>query len=111
GVGLSGLFATHPPILQRIQALEPGFRSEQLERLQAQWRAAPPNGLQEDLRMGLAAEGESLLPNVAVELDVTPPMVSAQVANPREDDYRRADTIVATMPTALREQARQREAV
>ena len=111
GVGLSGLFATHPPILRRIQALEPGFRSEQLERLQAQYRAAPPNGLQEDLHMGLAAEGEALLPDVKSELDVTPPMVSAQVANPRDDDYRRADTIVSTLPADLREQARQRDAV
>ena len=111
GVGLSGLFATHPPILRRIQALEPGFRSEQLERLQAQYRAAPPNGLQEDLHMGLAAKGEALLPDVRSEMDVTAPMVSAQVANPRDDDYRRADTIVSTLPVELREQARQRDAV
>ncbi|MFS8137654.1 MAG: M48 family metallopeptidase [Thermomonas sp.] len=33
GVGFSGLFATHPPLLKRIQALEPGFRGEELERL------------------------------------------------------------------------------
>lgn len=111
GVGLSGMFATHPPILQRIQALEPGFDPGQIEQLQTQWRQAPPNGMQEDLHMGLAAEGESLLPDVALELDVTPPMVSAQVANPREDDYRRADVIVSTMPMELRQLARQREAV
>jgi len=48
---------------------------------------------------------------VKSELDVTPPMVSAQVANPRDDDYRRADTIVSTLPADLREQARQRDAV
>src|SRR3546814_10318044 len=60
GIGFSGLFATHPPILKRIQALEPGFRAEQLERLQAQWRAAPPNGLQEDARMGLAGAHDAL---------------------------------------------------
>ena len=111
GVGLSGLFATHPPILQRIQALEPGFRSEQLERLQKQWFSAPPNGLQEDLQMGLAPSGESLLPDARIELDVTPPMVAAQVANPRDDDYRRADTIVSTMPAELRELARHRDSV
>ena len=111
GVGLSGLFATHPPILQRIQALEPGFRSEQLERLQKQWYAAPPNGMQEDLAMGLAADGVAVLPDARSELSVTPPMVSAQVANPRDDDYRRADTIAATLPEELVALARQREAV
>src|SRR5690606_27133512 len=92
GVGLSGLFATHPPILQRIQALEPGFRPAQLEQLQAQWFRSPPNGLQEDLHLGLAGEGEAPLPAARSRLAVTPPMVAAQVANPREDDYRRADT-------------------
>src|SRR3546814_16414173 len=43
GIGFSGLFATHPPILKRIQALEPGFRAAPHKRLQAQWRAAPPH--------------------------------------------------------------------
>lgn len=111
GLGLSGLFATHPPILQRIQALEPGFRSEQLERLQVQWRSAPPNGMQEDLAMGLAADGVAVLPDARSELAVTPPMVSAQVANPGDDDYRHADAIVATLPGELASFARQREAV
>ena len=111
GIGLSGLFATHPPILKRIQALEPGFRSEQLERLQKQWHAAPPNGMQEDLAMGLAADGVAVLPDARAELSVTPPMVSSQVANPRDDDYLRADTIAATLPAELGALARQREAV
>lgn len=111
GLGLSGLFATHPPILQRIQALEPGFRSEQLERLQVQWRSAPPNGMQEDLAMGLAADGVAVLPDARSELAVTPPMVSAQVANPGDDDYRHADAIVATLPGELASFARRREAV
>ena len=34
GIGFSGLFATHPPLLERIQALEPQFRAEQLDELQ-----------------------------------------------------------------------------
>ena len=37
---LDGLFATHPPILERIQALEPGFRGEQLHS-SAYWRPGP----------------------------------------------------------------------
>ncbi len=45
GVGLSAWFATHPPLLERIQALEPGFSGEQLERLTCQWQVMPPNGL------------------------------------------------------------------
>jgi Zn-dependent protease with chaperone function len=110
GVGFSGLFATHPPILKRIQALEPQFRAENLERLQAQWLASSPDGMEEDLRMGLAPQrGE--LPAAASQLNVTPPMVAAQVAQPEPDDYRRADAIVTTIPDDLRALARQRESV
>ena len=110
GVGFSGLFATHPPILERIQALEPGFRSEQLERLRGQWALTPPSGLQEDRMMGLDAQSAPLPPRDA-RLDVTPPMVAAQVGSPEADDYRRADAIVHAMPPALRALAQSREAV
>jgi Zn-dependent protease with chaperone function len=111
GVGFSGLFATHPPLLKRIQALEPGFTSEALERLQAQWLAAEPDGLQEDIAMGLDATGHGRLPGASQQIDVTPPMVAAQVASPAADDYRRADTIVGSIPEALRDLAGQRETV
>ncbi|RZA18602.1 MAG: peptidase M48 Ste24p [Lysobacteraceae bacterium] len=111
GVGFSGLFATHPPLLKRIQALEPNFRGEELERLQAQWLASPPSGLDEDVRMGFAGDSGARLPGVAQELNVTPPMVAAQVAAPESDDYERADTIANTIPEALRELAARRDAV
>ena len=110
GVGFSGLFATHPPILERIQALEPGFRGEQLEGLRRQWTLSPPSGLQEDRMMGLDAHAAPL-PSREARLDVTPPMVAAQVGSPEADDYRRADAIVHAMPPALRALAQSREAV
>ena len=111
GLKLSSLFATHPPLLKRIQALEPQFRGEELERLQAQWRTTPPTGLDEDAMLGLDAGGRAPLPNAAQELNLTPPMVAAQVAAPAPDDYRRADAIAGTLPEALRDLARQRDAV
>jgi Zn-dependent protease with chaperone function len=36
----SSLFATHPPILQRIRALEPQFDSQELEQIVKKWVAA-----------------------------------------------------------------------
>jgi Zn-dependent protease with chaperone function len=111
GVGFSGLFATHPPLLQRIQALEPGFRGEELARLQSRWLAAPPSGLDEDVRMGLDGHRGARLPGALQQLSVTPPMVSAQVASPAADDYRRADTIASTLPEALRDLAAKRDSV
>ena len=110
GVGFSGLFATHPPILKRIQALEPNFRADNLDALQARWSAAPPDGMDEDARMGLAPP-PAALPSANARLNVTPPMVAAQVAHPQADDYRRADAIVGAIPEGLLALARQRETV
>ncbi|MEO6364883.1 MAG: M48 family metallopeptidase [Luteimonas sp.] len=111
GVGFSGLFATHPPLLRRIQALEPSFRADQLDALQRRWIASPPNGLEEDVRMGLDVQGTTRLPPASQQLDVTPPMVSSQVAHPAADDYARADSIVASIPDGLRTLAAQRDEV
>ena len=111
GVGFSSLFATHPPLLERIRALEPGFRDEQLERMRAEWRAAPPDGLREDIALGLADASARPLPGAREQVRVSPPQVAAQVAMPASDDYRRADAIVDAIPEALRDLARDREAV
>jgi Zn-dependent protease with chaperone function len=110
GTGLRGLFATHPPLLQRIQALEPSFKPDNLERLKAQWMAAPPDGLDEDVRLGLAhAHRGPALPLGDARLDVTPPMVAAQVAHPKNDDYLRADAIVMAIGEELHDIATRRE--
>ncbi len=111
GVGLRGLFATHPPLLQRIQALEPGFGSEQLGQLSLRWRTEPPHGLEEDLRLGLAGGATGVLPPARSAMQVAPALVAAQVAQPQPDDYRRADIIAAQLPESLRALAAQREDV
>ncbi len=118
GVGLSGMFATHPPLLERIQALEPSFRPDHLLNLHQRWTSVPPNGLEEDVQRGLV-EGASLrttpppppLPRADTQFAVTPPMIVAQVAHPAADDYRRADVIVGAIPAPLRALAQQREDV
>jgi len=111
GIGFSGLFATHPPLLKRIQALEPQFKPEQLEQLKRQWLTSPPNGLEEDVRLSMSARSGATLPAQASQFNVTPPMVVAQVAQPTSDDYRRADAIVSTIPSDLRALAAARESV
>ena len=111
GLNLSGLFATHPPLVKRIQALEPQFRGEELERLRSKWFAMPPVGLDEDALLGLDGIGGARLPDASRELNVTPPMVAARVATPAADDYKRADAIAGSIPEALRDLAAQRDAV
>ncbi|HST44193.1 MAG TPA: M48 family metallopeptidase [Luteimonas sp.] len=111
GVGLSGWFATHPPILSRIQALDPSFRADHMDALGTRWRLQPPDGLQEDVRLGLDGPSGARLPQADAQFQVTAPMVAAQVARPHADDHRRADAIVEAAPPALAAAARDREAV
>ncbi len=110
GMPLAGWFATHPPLIERIRKLEPSFNAQQLQQLSARWLASPPDGRQEDLALGLAAAPPPL-PPLSHRLNITPPMVSAQVATPAENDYRRAGSIVESLSPQLRALAAQREAV
>jgi Zn-dependent protease with chaperone function len=50
----SSLYATHPPLIKRIKALEPDFNPGSLDELRKRWHYQPPNGLEEDARMGFA---------------------------------------------------------
>ncbi len=111
GLAFNRLFATHPPLLERIRALEPGFDGAQLAQLQQRWAVAPPVGMQEDVQLGLVGPGDAALPAAGAQLDVTPPMVSAQVGDPAADDYRRADAILGHLPSHLRALAARRDAV
>lgn len=47
------LWDTHPPLDARIRALDPTFSPEQQEQLKRRYGAVRPNGLAEDLQLGL----------------------------------------------------------
>lgn len=102
------LFATHPPLLERIQVLEPGFRPADLDRLADRWMQRPPLGLDEDAHLGFHAGG---LPAIGSEQRVEPGEVAAQVANPGQDDRVAADGILAALSPELRQLASARERV
>ena len=103
GLHLSSWMATHPPLLERIRRLEPGFDPAQLRALQARWQHAAPDGLAEDRALGLAAAGgPPPLPSADARIPVSPPQVAGQVAAPAEDDYARAHDLVEGMDGELR---------
>jgi Zn-dependent protease with chaperone function len=54
GMNFSALYATHPPLIKRIQVLEPDFTPGTLDQLRQGWFSRPPDGLAEDSQMGLA---------------------------------------------------------
>jgi Zn-dependent protease with chaperone function len=115
GFETSKWFATHPPLIERIRALEPSFNDARLQQLSRQWLAAPPNGLQEDTALGLTGSSASRtaapppLPALDASFALAPAGVTAQIATPDSDDYRHAGNIAAAVPEALRELATQRD--
>ncbi len=108
GFGLSGLLATHPPLLDRIKALEPQFRTEQLAALREKWRQSPPSGQDEDIALGFS-EPQAGLPGADDSLAVSPERMAEHVGNPDEADYRHAHSVLASLPPALSEAAHQRD--
>lgn len=104
GKGFSGLFATHPPLLKRIQALEPNTTEAELQQLRQQFAAAAPSGQQEDTRLGLAPAGDTL-PAAGDSVPAAPDAVTATVGAPAESAYQRAGTILAGIPEDVRDRA------
>ena len=100
GVGYSALFATHPPLLKRIQALDPSFNADALDRLGAGWAQTPPDGMEEDRQLGFdVARGK--LPAANSELPIRASAVVAHVGKPQDDHYQNAGAINAAMPDDL----------
>lgn len=124
GVGYSRLFATHPPLEQRIQALEPRFRMAELkdwarqrtvlraaagerERAAAAEAAsrsrsgAPLGVLGDALPLPVVLAG--LAPGASTALE--PKHVVGQVANPGSEDIDTAHLLHEAIPPALEDAA------
>jgi Zn-dependent protease with chaperone function len=110
GARLSALFATHPPLIRRIQALEPSFDPAELRELAQRWSAVPPSGLAEDVALGLTAPGEvaglAPLPAAGAVMSVRPEAVTATVATPTPGSFRRAETLIDRIPDDILARAR-----
>lgn len=112
GVGFSSLFATHPPLMDRIQALEPSFKPFDLTELSARWQMKPPSGREEDIALGLvAAESGTGLPDGQQRLAVAGPAIAARVARPQAGDYARAGTLTEAIPEVLRQAVHEHDEV
>ncbi len=101
GVGYSALFATHPPLVERIRKLEPRFDPRELVELGRKLSVAAPAAAAaiEDEEAPVAGLAPA---RTRGEVAVDPDAVSAQVANPAADDYAAAHRIAETVPERLR---------
>ncbi len=101
GMGFAGLFATHPPLHERIKALEPGFNPAELKRLQTQWLANPPSGMDEDVALGLAQRQRGELPAREAAIELQGERVVEQIGAPDVQDFLRAGDLRAAIPPAI----------
>jgi len=107
GRKVQSLFATHPPLADRIKVLEPDFDPAQLDALAAQWEQRPPVGMEEDLALGLAGQsGAPTVPTVPTAPTVSETDLVAQVAAPTEASYHHAAAMLASIPEDVLTRAR-----
>jgi Zn-dependent protease with chaperone function len=100
GRRFSRLFATHPPLHERIAALDPTFREADVEQLRERWSDEPPQGLAEDVVRGLA-------PAVTAPLAVTPAQVSARVGTLSPADLDHGAALGSQVPPHVHQLATQ----
>ena len=111
GSRLSGLFATHPPLADRIKALDPTFDPAEFAQLRQRWASQPPSGLAEDRARGLVEPGvtppaePATLPDPATRAPVDADAVIARVATVPESTPDYVAALIAQIPQPVLERA------
>lgn len=70
GLGFSGWMATHPPLLDRIRAIRPGFKPDKFNEALSRQQLPPPSGLDEDHARAMAEPPP--LPPEATAIRISP---------------------------------------
>ena len=116
GIGFSELFATHPPLVSRIQALEPQFNPQEFVAIARAWSQPVTGGDTQSADVSIAGfapavasaaaaprrTGGGVLPRADAQIALTPKKVATQVAHPGSDDYQTAAAIHNTISERLR---------
>ena len=100
---LASMYATHPPLVKRIQALEPHFNAAELTQLRERWAYQPPNGLEEDVRLGFAQAPAA--PPVSGQPQLDPREYAEAVGNPTAASYAAGVNIRNAIPQHLADRA------
>lgn len=99
GAKRQSIFATHPPLSDRIKALDPTFDPAQLTALAQRWAQSPPVGMREDQALGLTP--------AATEPPQPPPAdLVGQIAAPNPASFRNAESLLRRLPEDVLARAR-----
>ena len=93
GARLSGLFATHPPLVERIQSLDPGFKPGDFPRVDPM-HLRPAEAEHEEAAVGFAASTGPLPDNL-------PEAIAATVGQPGEGHVQYAQRLRRSIPESL----------
>jgi hypothetical protein len=97
------LFDSHPPLVERIRALDPSFDPARLAEVRQAWAGAPPSGMEEDLALGLA---DPVVSAADATDHLQPDTVVASVGAPSTEAYSMAEMILDQIPDELLDRAR-----
>jgi hypothetical protein len=105
------LFATHPPLLRRIERVEPGFREEQLEDLARRIRRERERDerRREEARESRRGERRQAAGSRAATALFDPANLLEQIGNPDFERLLLAAAIAAGLPDPVRSDARSTE--
>jgi len=96
----TSLFATHPPLADRIKALNPNFDPKVLDDLQKYYSQQPPNGLAEDVAAGFAPAID--VGTAAGRRAVGPERVAARAGTLTPADLKWGAAMRARLPAEVR---------
>lgn len=102
GGRLSSLYATHPPLDQRIAALDPTFDPNEIARLREEYAAKQPDGMAEDVSMGLAEVPPAAAPGRAESVRLDPTQISSRVGTLTAGDLARGAALSQRIPADYR---------
>ncbi len=109
GRSFTSLFATHPPLTDRIRVLDPTFDQAKLAALSRSWATRPPSGLEEDSALGLtpapAVPAAAPAPPTA-SVRLQPEQVITGIGAPGETAFERAAELLAQIPEDFQDRAR-----
>lgn len=95
GRKFSSLFATHPPLTERIRRLDPTFDPGELERLSARWAGALPSGMDEDRALGFTSPAPR---SVSAPVLAWPAAVVAAIGTPAAGSFDHAGALLRAIP-------------
>jgi len=95
GASFSSLLATHPPLIQRIKALEPNFDASEIDRLAERMPDQIQNGSE------VAKESSTAAGFAPQDFAVTPDAVTETVGMPDEGHIQLASSLRRSIPESL----------